>query len=282
MQFGGVFNITVGDVVGLDLGGVFNITSGYLRGAQIAAVFNVARAFVGFQGSVLNITWEDSRGWQAGVANWSGDLGGVQSGVLNATHGQVRGLQAGVINYAGRLDGVSLGLVNIARSMDGVPIGLINIVGDGLHELDAWTSETMLFNAGVRMGSRTIYSILGVGAHPEEDHQRWSILAGLGGRIDLDPFWVEIDLVTHELNEGWGWAGDELDLLTKLRGRFGWQIADQFAVWAGLSLNLLISEARDRIAPPGLAIFRGVVEDAALNNDLHFELAPGFLVGIGI
>ncbi len=278
VQLGGVFNIAAGDFVGLGFGGVFNIASGVHHGAQISGVFNVARAVEGFQGSVINITWEDSRGWQGGVVNWSGDLVGAQTGVINATHGQVRGLQAGVVNYANRLDGVSLGLINVAPSMDGVPIGLINIIGDGLHELDAWISETMLFNAGVRMGAKTFYSILGMGAHPEKNHQRWSILAGLGGRIDLDPFWVEIDLVTHRLNEGWGWSGDDLDLLTKLRGRVGWQIAGQFAVWAGLSLNLLVSEARDRIAPSGLA----VVRDSAQGGDLHLELAPGFLLGIGI
>jgi hypothetical protein len=102
------------------------------------------------------------------------------------------GAQIGIINVAGKATGAQIGVINVAKEMDGAPIGVINIIGDGMHSVAAWTSETTQGTVGVKLGSQHVFTILGVGGSTYKTG--YSTLAGgIGGHKAIGPAWLEVD-----------------------------------------------------------------------------------------
>ncbi len=279
LQLSAGANLTTGESRGLLLAAFGNAATESFTGVQGSAFLNVARSFRGLQVSTANVTWDDIRGVQLSVANYTHDLTGAQAGVVNVAAGEVRGAQIGVVNYGTRVKGLMLGLVNVAAEVDDdtLPIGLINLFGNGLHELEFFTSDTSLFNLGLKLGSRRFYTLLGAGIHPEKDNERWSVYTGLGMRIELDSLWLDIDLLAHAMEEDYQTSNDDFTFLTQIRALVGWQLADQLAVFGGLSLNLLLSDVRPSIAPPGWSFWETTTDEGT-----YLQLAPGFVLGLQI
>jgi caspase domain-containing protein len=314
LQGAGIFNFTMGNVHGLQGSGIFNYAGTSLRGFQWAGIANSvhgpAKGFqgagisnfnsasskgfqgagvlnfnrggaYGFQGAgIVNVNNGESYGFSAaGIGNYADTVTGVQiAGISNAARTELNGMQIGLTNYAKHHSrGVQLGLVNVAKTSDGVPIGLINAIGDGMLALTLWGSDNSMGNFAVKMGSRHFYSILGYGAHPigDEDERRDSLIAGLGGHFDFEPIWLEIDFLTHSLHKDFSWTNTGADNLFKLRLTVGWRPVDQFSIFAGPTLNMLISDSRETVE-----VIPSLWSDT--RADANFDLNIGFIVGIQI
>jgi hypothetical protein len=271
---------------------VADIAAGEIRGLQLSGTVALARSVYGIQASVISVTWDDVHGAQIGVVSYAEDVSGLQAGVIPVASGEVRGLQwgmisvaggemagaqLGVINWSTRTDGLMVGLINLgAEGADSTPIGLINIFGDGKYQPMLWTDEASMVNAGLKMGSRKAYSILGVGFAPFGGKDGMNVMAGVGGRIPLrDPLWLEIDIIGQSLVEEFK-AQDGLDLLSKVRGTLGFQFFDWLAVYGGVSLNLLVSDQREHGGPAWLRLW------ADHRGDTFLDLGLGLFLGVQI
>ena len=153
-------NVVGGDVHGAQLAVGANVAGGYLSGTQVAVGANFVR--------------EDSHGWQVGVGanvaakkltgaqlgaginyadtihgvqlapiNYAGTADGLQWGVVNVV-GEGSGGQLGVLNVARHSRGFTAGVLNIAGKHDGEALGVLNIIGDGIHSVAAYATESMV------------------------------------------------------------------------------------------------------------------------------------------
>ncbi|MCP4676844.1 MAG: caspase family protein [Deltaproteobacteria bacterium] len=281
-QGAGIANTnTNGSAMGFQGAGISNFNRGSAFGFQGAGIVNMnVGGLEGFQGAgIVNVNATGhSKGFQgAGISNFSDSFKGAQvSGIANIVHGELRGFQGGLINYAGEVHGVQLGLVNVSRKNDGVPIGLINVVGNGMLAPTMWYTDTSLLNIGLKMGNRHFFSILGYGIHPlgGRDERRDSVIAGLGGHFDFDPIWLEIDIVTHWLHRNFDWSSSgTMDSVHKLRPTVGWRFADQISVFAGPTVNVLLSDKRSVSYLP-------IIQSESVTNDIELKLSVGFIAGL--
>jgi hypothetical protein len=218
-QLAGGANLAEGDVSGLQGAGFLNVATGRLSGVQASGFLNVA-------------TGSGSEGIQAtGGLNVAGDLEGLQAAPMNVA-GHVNGAQIGLVNVGGDVQGLQLGLVNIARTSD-VSIAPLNFIGDGLHEVEVWTSESAVANVGVKFGSKYVYTLVGAG-WVNVTQPWWTFGGGLGVHLPVDPLWFEID------DSAWAVASGNVlapGVHNKLRAQVGLQLAEHLAPFAGVSIN---------------------------------------------
>jgi len=300
-QGAGIFNITLGNFSGFQGSGIIGIAGGDFAGFQGSGVVSVVggsrtgfqtggiATFAGGSGSgvqgasIINVSGEHFGGVQlSAIANFAGSLSGAQFSLCNIVGHRASGFQAGLVNYSGELSGLQLGLVNVARRADGATLGLFNFVGDGLFEPGFWSSDTSWANAGLKMGSRKIYSIFGVGyqsGHDETDilgigEDEWtSFIFGLGAHADLGRFYLDVDFVTHQIFANHTLAKRGPDMLSKLRAALGLRLLDQLSFYAGPTLNVMVSRKREYMG------FDFTLWDRTV-NDVNLAISPGLMVGV--
>jgi hypothetical protein len=201
------------------------------------------------------------------------------SGIANIASRTSNGVQAaGIINVTRRGSGAQIGLINIAtEEIKGAQVGLVNYAGNGILAPALWGSDNSLINVGLKMGGRYTYGLLGYGIHPigDEKQRRDSLFAGFGGHIEIEPLWVELDFVSHFLHADYTWNTGEFDFIQKFRAVLGYRVIEQLSLFAGPTLNLLVSGARDDVAliPE---IWSGTVSD----GDINLSLTLGFMAGL--
>lgn len=302
-QIGAIFSFNAAEVDGLQLSGVFNHAGGAVDGAQIAGVLNIAGGTDGVQlGGVVNWTGAvdgaqiagvssianggidglqlsgvasvargNVDGLQlSGVTNFSEEVEGAQiAGVVNLAR-SVSGLQLGLINIGGDVDGTQIGLINIARRMRGAPIGLINAIGDGVHRVEAWSSDEHVTNLGFRLGSQTFQTILAVGS---DDFDTLRPGAGLGGRFATGALDVTLDALWFGPTIRPGQEGDVSADLDDMSGRVrllvGWGIGP-VRVFGGPVARLTFDEQVTPLAAGGST------------SKTTVDAAPGFAVGLSV
>ncbi len=235
------------------------------------------------QGIVLPAASVDMHGDEGLQLSWianasrGGDVYQL-SALLNVSRGEVRGVQIGLVNVAGSVAGAQIGLVNVARSVDGVPVGLVNVVEDGQRSIEVWGSDTALASVGIRLGSRTFYTMLAAGIDPLGSTTR--LLAGLAGGVHLDPgtgFFVDVDQLTYAVKPVDGSRFDvKGSILTKTRLVAGIRVTRRLGLYAGLTANVSVSWGGTR--PAGGEIAYG----AARGPGLGCRVFPGFLLGARI
>jgi hypothetical protein len=269
-QGAGFVNINGASAYGFQGAGFVNFNLDTIRGAQLVGFVNVSAR-------------GESTGLQAaGFTNYADALHGAQlSGFANVTAHKVRGAQISAFNFAQEVKGTQIGIVNIAsKRLDGAAIGLINYAGNGIFAPTLWTSDTSAANLGLKMGSKYVYGIFGMGVHPVEDEQRFTLIYGIGGHIDIRRFWVEIDATIDLINDNWMWDEDEpwkdveLGYIYKFRPTLGFRIIDELSVFAGPTLNTYMSEKPhdDEWIP---ALWTG--KDDSGN---YYRLSIGYNIGI--
>jgi len=233
--------------------GFVSVASGDIRYGQLSGFTNIATGNVtGVQGSgFLNIaTGEEFKGVQAsGGLNVSGDLEGVQAGIVNVGK-EVNGVQAGLLNVGEKTSGLSLGLVNVAKESDAVTIAPLNFIGNGIHNIDIWASESSAVTADVKFGGKYIYTLIGAGTVRIDDPW-WTFGFGMGVHIPAKLTWLEVDAST------WGIAsGGQLapGAHTKLRGSLGLNLSKHFQPFVGASANTWWSDGSVRARAVGLPV----------------------------
>jgi hypothetical protein len=241
LQGAGVINISQMNMSGLQAAGSANITGGNMEGLQVSGGLNIARSRMeGLQATGgMNIARHGEGLQIAGAANISRSFEGLQV--------------SGFFNYADQFEGVQIGVLNIARDFDGVPLGLVSLYGNGRKNLDLWVNEAGFVNAGFKTGTHEIYNMLSVGYNmgiTDRDvlSLGWTIgrhrtLTEAWLRPGLDDYFVNADLSFTKIIEG-----DNLEGIDKLNNQFTWRymmgrtVGDNFSVYAGPSLNVLVSE----------------------------------------
>ena len=251
----------------------------------------------------------DATSLPSGSFPWAMEASGFQFGLINFAARQATGLQvaatgnmawsmltgvqvAPLFNYARRASGLQIGLVNVAEQDEGVAqIGLVNYVGDGLLEPTIWTSGTSYLNLGVKMGGQHLHGVLGVGVQPDWDvvarrrDLHFSVIAGLGGRVDLpsERFYLDLDLVTHLLLGG-DRLGAEPGNVTKLRAMLGFRPWPRLSLYAGPTLDLLSARGLDRVGEATLTLWRSTpgFDAAATPGAWNHRLGLSFVIGVQI
>ena len=282
VEFGSVLNWETEEVLGAQFSGVVNLLeNGDLKGLQAGVLNYVGGNTFGSQLGVANYIYEDLFGIQSGVVNYSGAaVMGAQLGVVNYTGESFSGIQVGTANYinyagnisdraaqiavvnvAGELTGAQIGVVNIARKMkgtqigvlnyadelDGAPVGIFSFVRKGQIHVDLWASETSIANMALKTGSKHFYSILATGFHPSDPY-RFSYGVGIGGHIPHGSRFVNVEALSFQVYEDIAEAdrwNDKIHLISKLRLIGGWEINPRFSAFAGLTLNVFVSEVND-------------------------------------
>jgi len=292
-QLAGAVNIASRDLNGIQAAGAANCTGGNVRGSQLAGAINIARGDLnGLQASgtanyvsgdvrvgqlagAINIaTGSRFNGMQAsGAVNVANNLRGAQFSVVNVANSVV-GSQIGVVNIARNVEGLQLGVVNVSESISGAPIGIFNFVKNSPPRLRFWSSDTAIANVGLRLGNRSIYTLLMAGVQPHEDPVCWSFGLGIGGNIPLtEQFFLNIDAMTQSIHYDW-WEDDlNYTVLNKLRLGVGWRQSRWFSVMGGVALNVFVSDERD-----GSDIAYGL-DTVIESGDTTVRIWPGLFLG---
>ena len=159
-------------------------------------------------------------------------------------------------------------MVNVARTSD-VSIAPLNFVGDGLHRIDLWTSESAVLSGAIKVGSKNVYTLIGAGqVNPTQPW--WTFGGGFGLHLPVGPAWLELD------DSGWALAQGYLvapGAYNKLRLQMGVDLVhDHVAPFAGVSVNTWVGDGS--VAPRAV----GMPESRDPGN--HIVSWPGFQVGL--
>lgn len=220
-EYGGVANITKGNVYGFQCAGVLNMSED-VTGCQIAGIANLTRGNIkGFQAAnAVNLTRGDIKGFQASgivnlakgtvegsqaacVGNIAKNVTGAQlSGIFNLAEGEAKTQVAGIFNSAecvkgvqisgivnrAKIVGTQIGFVNIADSCSGAAIGIVNIVKTGYHQIELGTDDMLMANLSYRSGIKKLHTIVGASIKPDNSSTvTWGTTFGLGSSFNLSP-----------------------------------------------------------------------------------------------
>lgn len=271
VQAAGFANINGGKVNGAQAAGFANITDGFVKHFQGAGFINASRGMEGFQAAgFMNLNDGTGNGFQA-------------SGFANINTRDYIGAQmSGFLNIARHVRGVQLGFINICDSINGVPIGAINIVTNGYRRLEIFGSEALYGNIVFKMGVKHFYTIYHVGIQPSGGFLRWGLGMGLGTEITLsDNSYLNIDGIVSHINEDEFWTRD-LNLLNQMRFIFGFEVAQNFSMFAGPTFNVMVSRyTRPGSQKMGSALAPWTIVNRT-NSKSNIKLWPGISAGFKI
>jgi hypothetical protein len=253
VQLVGGANVVEGTFSGFQIAGGANVVTKAARGAQLAGGVNVAEDARGLQlvGGV-NLA-RSFRGAQIGPINVAQEMSGAQIGVVNAS-GAASGARIGVINVSKRSRGFQLGVINVAEHDDGESYAVLNFIGNGIHDVTVFSTDVMLTNIGVKLGSRHLYTHLTAGYQPGDPlapgqpevftrgSRRWGLGGGIGWRFPIErgPLaYAELELGWMQLRQGWDWS-DVSPEMGSLRAQVGLRLARHLVVVAGAGANVAI------------------------------------------
>ena len=166
---------------------------------------------------------------------------GPQISVVNIAD-SVTGAQVGVVNIARHVSGVQVGVLNISQEIDGVPLGVVSIEARGRHALDLWVDTDGVPYAALSLGTRHLYSVFSAGWSPGTTPTLWSFGAGLGGRADIGPAFLDLDISMVAQRQGTtGWDSSlEGFLYPRARAVIGYPLTEGFSLEAGVSVRALV------------------------------------------
>jgi hypothetical protein len=242
------------------------ITHGPGRGLQAAIGATLAhRDFRGLQSALAYTHTRDAlTGVQIGAVNTAGSVQGMQIGLVNIGRGRVRGVQVGLINYADEAD---------------ASIALLPITRKGGVWVDLWTSDVALVHAAVRFRAKRTYSFLTGAVHPLGDlHTRsWSAGFGFGGPLVWrERFSLELDNAISLVAPDYSLQAPHA--LDTLRLTAAWRPARHFALWGGVTANLLVDPLGEGDGfRPGYSYGTLVADPAEASVGLR--VWPGFAAG---
>jgi hypothetical protein len=273
------FNIAGGLVRGIQGAAGFNIAGDNLHGVQAAAGFNIAGAEVeGVQAAAgFNIAGDNLHGVQAaaGFNIAGGNLHGVQAAAGFNVAEDVSGAQIGVVNVAGQVSGLQLGIINVSEDIEGLPIGLINWVENGQRHIAYWTSAQELANLEFRFGSRHVYTLVMAGFSSPEEAKRWYAAFGIGGTVNLDPFYLNFDISAGMSRKGWKLESVR-NVRTQARVFLVWELLGRLGVFAGASLNAFAGFNGEEIE------ISGAPQAVWSNGDAVWRMWPSVFLGVQI
>jgi hypothetical protein len=146
-------------------------------------------------------------------------------------------------------------------------------------------------NVAAKLGTRRLYTVLGVGFHPgdelvgtgperfERGTRRVSTLFGVGWRFalpyDLFPF-LELEAAGSSVRKAFI-AADNGPAVYALRAQTALRLARHFSLLAGVGVNVAVGWS-GRDADLGL----GVLESVSRSGGTTVRIYPGFVLGVQI
>ncbi len=251
-------------VAGFEAGGIVNINKSNVDGFQVSCLVNLSGKDVnGFQAAgLLNYTTGNVKGCQISViSNFGADtVKGVQvAGLINVCDKKLSGLQlspvanisrgdetgaqvAGLMNYAPN-PRFQFGLVNIADTADGAPFGVINIIRHGYYAISFNVDELQTGYFNFSMGTRKLYSILGVSGSTANDQNSWGFNYGLGSHfMDKRRLGINVELLNSFINAFGSFDSTTISRVS-LSTQFSLRLGKHFYLSAGPSVNTFIADA---------------------------------------
>jgi hypothetical protein len=287
VQLSGFGNGVRGDVRGLQLSGGVNLVDGEARGVQIAGGINGARTARGFQlAGGLNVG-EHVDGMQLAPANVAAEMRGFQLGVVNVA-GAASGFRLGVVNVARQSRGFQLGIVNVAAHDDGESFALVNLIGNGIHDVAFYASDTMLSNLALKLGGRHLFTSLTFAYTPGDElaagperfaraSRRFGFGFGLGWRAPVALGRLEaIELEASSLNMHSDFSDwEDTPTLSSLRATAVVRLAPHLTLLAGAGANVAVATGgRD------LDVGLGLGEYTGHSGDTTVRVYPGVVLGL--
>ena len=269
VEIGSFMNINKTYVKGFQVAGFANINGGYADGMLISGFTNVVGdSAKGLQvAGFLNLTGDKAAGAQiAGFANLvAGNNNGLQiSGFSNISAGKVNGTQiagfaniatdevegvqvSGFVNMARKVKGTQIGFVNIADTVEGASIGFLSLVRKGYHTLELNVTESMFTTAALKIGTQRFYNIFTAGIQPVDD-LRWGVGYGIGTMVPFsNRLSMNFDLTAYHINERGYWT-ITVNEYGKLNANLNVKLAEHLTITAGPSLNIMVSDYRNKDA----------------------------------
>jgi hypothetical protein len=274
VQMAGVADYVAGPFRGLQMAGVTSVTQGEAKGVQMAGAVNVADDVTGLQLSPVNVA-RNQRGMQMGVVNVA-DEG--------------TGFRFGVVNVARKSRGFQFGVVNVAKEADGESFALLNFIGNGIHDVAFYATDSMLTNMVFKLGGRHLYTSLGAGYQPGDSvpsgttslsrgDARWASIFGLGWRFGLHagPLTaLELEANGMTVYRAWGATGDAPSLDTlRLTGRV--RLTSYASLLVGVGANVVVAQKGS-----DLDLSLGGPEAVMHSGQTTVRIYPGFLLGLQI
>jgi hypothetical protein len=262
LQLSGFGNYTGGNTEGVQVAGFGNFNQGIMRGLQIGGFSNINVQADAVQiAGAFNLNRRISRGYQvAGLFNAGRNVtGGQIAGFFNLSLGSVyfqtsgfcnvaenTDIQiAGLVNVAKQVDVLQLGLINIADSVGGVSFGLLNLIKKGYNKIELSAGDALYGNLAFKLGTRRFYNIFQVGSNFKRNIQGtgliWSYGYGFGffQNMTRDVRFNPEILVSNVQEKRI--IKPDLNLLAQVKFLFHFAEGNPFEVFAGPSLNLMIS-----------------------------------------
>lgn len=297
VQASSVVNVTQGNVNGVQVAGIVNVVKGdVIDGAQVAGITNVTRGNVdGVQvAGILNVTTGNVEDVQvSGIANIAtGEVeGGQYSGIFNIAQkssmqiaaimniaNDSENVQIGLFNFSKKHTGLQLGLVNVVDQLEGQAIGLISLVKNGRLDFGLSFDELEFSNFYLKTGTHRLYNILSLGVKPASNANHIRFAWGLGTQfswtqkhnMDLD-----IILSSRYLSNESCLACIKNNGIVSIRALERYQVSENFALTAGLSLNVMLyDQLNDDTGPLG----GFALNDTGSKNKR--TLWPGLMLGL--
>ena len=244
-QFAGFCNIITDTLKGIQLAGFCNVIKGYTTGLQASGFCNIVTSKMnGLQlAGFANVTLNDLNNFQlAGFANYSKNTKGIQAaGFMNITAKKMGGFQvSGFLNYASEMTGVQLGFINLSKKAEGIPIGFLSFAGNGFHKFEFAANDITPFNLSFKTGVRQFYNIFSAGYGSYSDIKIFIYGYGLGHEFTLNKkLGLDLEVISNQVNlKKW----NRLNLWNKVNFNTAWNLTPHFNLFAGPSLNYLITE----------------------------------------
>ncbi len=242
--FGGNY---AGNVSGGQVSFGVNVVSGAVSGGQVGFGGNYAGSVTGGQFSFgANIVPGTVDAGQVGFGlNYAGSItGGQFTFGLNLVSGTASGGQVGAVNFARRCEGMQFGIVNLSDTITGVPIGLLSIVRKGYHTIDVSTTEVMDVSLTLRTGVRAFHNLL-ILSTDGGANGAWGFGYGFGSAPRLSEHSaLEIEASGEQVLEQGFWI-PAVNIAARFGVRYGYTFADRITLFAGPSLNTMVSDWRD-------------------------------------
>jgi hypothetical protein len=256
-QAAGFVNIAKGDGKATQLGGFANITRGNVNGLQIAGFLNFSKEKMQYvqAAGAINIAQNDVDGVQV-------------AGLVNTTKGNLDGVQiSGLVNTARKVNGLQVGIINVADTIEsGIPIGLVSIVKKGgFQEIEISVGEALNAQVAFKIGIERFYTIWALGAKVFGPDYAWGLGFGIGTHLKKTELSsTQLELISYQINEN-NFRTHPENNFSQAKVVFGRKLSHSLEVFGGPTVNLLISDNRDKhgnpfeshLAPYELAIHRG-------------------------
>lgn len=222
-----------GNTQGVQTSFGYNETEGNLQGIQTAFGFNKV------QGNIQGIQTA------FGLNKAKGKVTGVQVAFAKNHAEEINGAQVGIYNVAKKVNGVQIGLVNYTEDINGISLGLISIVKNGIMRMELAVDNDEGRSLTMKYGTRYTYSMVNIGVHKIEKASndfRKNIGLGFGARLDLQPFYLNIESM-YSLYEEVDIKNDEQDGtlgdydVWQLRVLPGFKVTEKLSIFAGITYN---------------------------------------------